>query len=291
MAGPSLQRIVWLASFPKSGNTWTRIFLANLMMPANEVPDINHLYRFTTADVRQDFFDRAAGGEFRGSSTEDWLKVRPKVLALIAASKPGHHFVKTHSQIGRMEGTPLIPPGVTAGAVYLMRNPFDVALSYARHLSMDLDATIDRMLDPTSVNATSTGILEFIGRWDAHVASWAEAPGLAPHVMRYEDMIADPETTFRSLIGYLRVQANDGKLRKAIRAASFKNLQAQESKKGFRERPEGMQRFFATGQSGGWREKMTPAQISRLVTEFEGALSRHYPEILDEARAAARGAA
>lgn len=286
---PSLNRIVWLASFPKSGNTWTRIFLANLLMPPDQAPDINHLFRFTTADVRQDFFDRAAGGTFRGQTIEDWLAMRPKALALIAASKPGHHFVKTHSRVDRLQGVDLIPPQVTAGAIYLMRNPFDVALSYARHMSLSVDQTIDRMTDPNATNGGETGVLEVIGRWDAHIRSWTGAPGLSPHVMRYEDMIAAPEPAFRRLVGFLGIKAGDGQLRRALRAASFKKLQTEEKLKGFRERPEGMAQFFASGTSGGWRETLTPAQVARLRGEFQGALETHYPELLDDAAAIAAG--
>ncbi|MEM0988921.1 MAG: sulfotransferase domain-containing protein [Pseudomonadota bacterium] len=286
MAAGNLNRIIWLASFPKSGNTWTRIFLANLLMPPAEVPDINHLYKFTTADVRQDFFDRAAGGPFRAQSGEDWLRMRPKVLALIAGSKPGHHFVKTHSQIRNMGNVPLIPPEVTAGAIYLMRNPFDVLVSYARHLSQEIDATIEMMCNPEAMNATPTGILEIIGRWDQHLDSWAGAPGLNPFVLRYEDMVTEPEASFRKMTAYLGVNAGDGKLRKAIRAASFKKLQSQEQQRGFRERPEGMKQFFASGTSGGWRSKLSPEQITRVRDAFEPTLQRYYPELLDETAAA-----
>ena len=104
----SLQRIVWLASFPKSGNTWTRVFLANYFMPPGQAPDINTLYRFTTADIRQDFFDRVNGGPFVARDFAHWLETRPKVLRAIAVSKPGHHFVKTHCQVRRISGHDLI---------------------------------------------------------------------------------------------------------------------------------------------------------------------------------------
>ncbi|MEO1531317.1 MAG: aryl sulfotransferase, partial [Pseudomonadota bacterium] len=92
-----LRRIIWIASFPKSGNTWVRSFLARALAPPGTEIDINSLPRFTTADVRQDFFDKAAGqAPFVARDIDHWLKVRPKALALIARSKPGLHFVKTH---------------------------------------------------------------------------------------------------------------------------------------------------------------------------------------------------
>ncbi len=286
----SLQRIVWLASFPKSGNTWTRVFLANYFMPPGQAPDINTLYRFTTADVRQDFFDRVNGSPFVARDFNHWLKTRSGVLRAIAASKPGHHFVKTHCQVRRIGDVDLILPEVTAAAIYVMRNPFDLVLSYARHLGESVDQTITRMANAEAINGGETGVLEVIGRWDQHVASWVDAPGLKPHVMRYEDMVTDTERTFRGLFTFLRVPVDDARLARAIDAASFDSLQKQEREKGFRERPPGMKQFFATGRAGGWRERLAPAQVARIRAEFLPALERHYPEMLDETAAVAAGA-
>jgi len=100
-----LQRIIWLASYPKSGNTWLRSLLAQYFMPPGKAPDLNNLRDFTTGDVRRDFFDAAAGGHYTGKTVEDWLAMRPKALRLIAGSKPNHHFVKTHCQTMRVVTT------------------------------------------------------------------------------------------------------------------------------------------------------------------------------------------
>ncbi len=278
----SLQRIIWLASFPKSGNTWTRSFLAHYLMPPGEAPDINNLRRFTTADVRQDFFDKAVGRPFVARDFDDWLQVRDKAVRLIAASKPTHHFVKTHCQVMRIGPHDLISPAVTAAAIYLIRNPFDVAPSYARHLGIPIDDAVTTMENEKALNATDSRIFEVIGRWDAHLASWTGAPGLPLHVMRYEDMIAEPERAFRALLGFLRVPVKDGPLRKAMRATSFDALRKQEEAQGFIERPPGMERFFAKGQAGAWREDLTPAQIGRIRASFLPAIERWYPELVSE---------
>ena len=280
----NLQRIIWLASFPKSGNTWVRVVLANYFQPPGRTLGINELHKFTTADVRQDFFDRAQGRPFRGKTLEDWLEARPKALRLIAASKPGHHFVKTHCQVMKLGETDLIPPEVTAAAIYILRNPFDLAGSYARHLSADAETAIGRLLDRLSTNNSPTNIVEMIGRWDAHVASWTDAPGLALQVMRYEDMVADPDKAFRRLFAFLGKPVDEGRLARTLAGASLSALQQQEQQEGFMERPAGMDRFFAKGRVGGWREELTPAQVGRIRAEFLPALEKWYPEMLDETR-------
>ncbi len=278
----TLNRIIWLASFPKSGNTWLRLLLANYFMPKGEQIHINNISRFTTSDTRQRFFDEAAGRPFHARDAQDWLNMRPKALRLIAASKPGRHFVKTHCKIARIEGQILIPPELTVGAVYVCRNPFDVAISYARHLDLEIDDAIGKMADESTVNASITNLLTVIGRWDTHIDSWINAPGMWRHVMRYEDMVADIETSLRGLLGFLKAPVEIGRLRRAIRLAKFENLQRQEKSKGFRERPPVMKQFFVSGRAGGWRETLTPAQIGRIREEFAAALEAHYPELLAE---------
>lgn len=278
----NLKRIIWLASYPKSGNTWMRSLLATYFMPAGQAPDINNLRRFTTADVRQDFFDAANGAPFNSELVDDWLRVRPKALALIAGSKPGTHFVKTHCQAVRYQGQDLIPPQVTAGAIYMMRNPFDLAPSFARHQSADIDTAIERMCNPDAMMGTETGIRDALGRWDDHVRSWTGAPGLPRQVVRYEDMLDKAPKTVRGLLEFLSIKPDSAKLARAIKATSFENLKKQEDELGFTERPDGMKRFFAKGEAGVWRQELTPAQVGRIRSAFLPTLETWYPELLEE---------
>lgn len=278
-----LKRIIWIGSFPKSGNTWMRSFLAQYMMPPGEAPDINNLRKFTTGDTRLDFFDAAAGGKYTPKSIEDWVNTRPKALRLIAASKTGHHFVKTHCQAVYYKGFDLILPEVTAAAIYIIRNPFDLAPSFARHLSVDLDAAIDRMTDTESLMSTSAGIAEYLGRWDAHIESWTTAPGLARYVVRYEDMLAKPAKTFNHMLDkFLRLKIDKPKLARAVKATSFTAMKNQEKELGFFEKPEGMESFFTKGQSGVWRGDLNPAQVGRIRQEFLPMIEKWYPEMLKE---------
>ncbi len=284
----NLQRIIWVASFHKSGNTWARAFLANYFAPKGAEIGINELFDEVVSDVRQDFFDKAAGKPFKGQGFDDSIRLRPKVQRLIAGSKPGHQFVKTHSKIDRIGPVDLIQPEVTAAAIYILRNPFDLAPSYARHSDVSIDRSIDNMSDSKALTASKTQIFEVLGRWDDHVASWTGSKGLALHVMRYEDMAANPERAFRGLLGFLQAPVNDGQLRRTLRRASFDSLQKQEAKQGFRERPGAMEKFFVRGKPGGWRDELTPAQVARIRAEFLPTLEKWYPEMLAETEAVAR---
>jgi len=279
----NLRRIIWLASYPKSGNTWMRSLLAHYFMPAGQAPDINNLRQFTTGDTRQDFFDAAAGGQFRGKNLEDWVKMRAKALRLIAGSKPDYHFVKTHCQTIRMFDHDIIPPDLTAAAIYIMRNPFDLAPSFARHQGADIDTAIKMMCYSDTVMGTPNGIYDLLGRWDDHINAWNNAPGLPHYVVRYEDLLHHPAKTMRKLLEkFLSVKVEGPKLARAIKATSFEAMKKQEETLGFTEKPQGMTAFFAKGQAGVWREDLTPQQVGRIREAFLPTLEKWYPEMLAE---------
>jgi len=109
--------------------------------------------------------------------------------------------------------------------------------------------------------------------------------------MRYEDMVADSALAFRNLLAFLGVPVDDAKLQHTLKATSFEAMQKQERETGFHERPSKMEQFFATGTAGGWRDKLTPAQVARIRAAFLPALEKWYPEMLDETARIAEGAA
>lgn len=275
----SLQRIFWLASYPKSGNTWMRAFLASYVGADGRPVPINEIRSFTLSDTRQGFFDRAAGRPFVASDPMDSIRLRPAMQRLLAAAKPGHHFVKTHSRIDVIDGVPLIAPEVTAGAIYMLRNPFDLAPSYARHFGLEIDEAIDRLTSPDNVAASPSQIIDVLGRWDDHLASWTRAPGLRHLLLRYEDMTAAPEKAFRKVLKFLRLPVDVARLRRAMAASSFDALRAQEDRDGFYERPAHMERFFAEGRVGSGRARLSPAQTARLRDAFGAALADHYGDL------------
>ncbi|MBE9477377.1 MAG: sulfotransferase domain-containing protein, partial [Proteobacteria bacterium] len=178
-----------------------------------------------------------------------------------------------------------IMPEVTAAAICVIRNPFDVAISFARHSSISIDVSIDRMCDPANISKADSGIIEVLGRWDDHINSWMDAPGLPRHLMRYEDMVDNPKTEYKKLLKFLQVPAEYKKLQTALKQTSFSAMQKQESQHGFKERPPGMDKFFATGKYGGWVDKLTTAQIARIHTEFKPTIDKFFPEVGEQALA------
>ena len=259
--------ILWLASYPKSGNTWLRAYLANLFRnPARPIP-INELPNHAYGDNFLIHYEQLSGKKAAELGPEDIARLRPKVHEWIAYSRSDTVMVKTHSACVVAGGVPLITPAATAGAIYVIRNPLDVVLSFASHYQTDVDAAIDMMCNKLCVAPPVPGQLEqVLLDWSGHVRSWIEAREMRLHVMRYEDMTRAPYKTFAALSGFLGLPEEKQRIRRAIRFSSFEEMQKQESAAGFVEaRPDGKAKFFRAGKAGGWRNDLTGDQVARMV--------------------------
>jgi hypothetical protein len=118
-------------------------------------------------------------------------------------------------------------------------------------------------------------VYEVIGSWSQHVWSWTRAAHRTLHVMRYEDMLAEPEKQFGALARHLLLNPTRRQMAKAIKHSSFARLQAQEKEKGFRERPAAAsQNFFREGRAGQWREVLTRQQIDAIVRDHGEQMQR-----------------
>ncbi|HZU62358.1 MAG TPA: sulfotransferase domain-containing protein, partial [Novosphingobium sp.] len=201
--------------------------------------------------------------------------VRPQAIRTIARATDGLVFVKTHNALVAHLGTPMIDMSVTAGAVYVVRNPLDVAISYASFMGVSIDRAIELMnTDGSIIENTDKHAYEYRGSWREHVNSWTRRPARQLHVMRYEDMLEKPLEAFTKLGNFLRLGRTRRQIEAAIAASSFEKLQQQEEEAGFRERPETMERFFRAGKAGQWRDVLCAAQIDAIVAANAEQMAR-----------------
>ena len=87
-------------------------------------------------------------------------------------------------------------------------------------------------------------------------------------------MLSEPQATFARAAHFLQLPADPERIAKAIRFSDFRELARQEREKGFRERPHHTERFFRSGTSGGWREKLTEVQVRRIIADHGEVMHR-----------------
>ncbi|HEY9038273.1 MAG TPA: sulfotransferase domain-containing protein [Roseovarius sp.] len=268
--------IVWLASYPKSGNTWARIFLANYLTNAQEPVSINNVHRFAMGDSISKTYRMVARDEAVDLDDIDTtLRLRDAVLRGIIGNGADVNLVKTHNIRGKAHGVELIPAKYTRSSIYILRNPLDMVLSYARHYGIDVAQAVEAVGRSDNANANDgAAVWQFLGSWSEHVDSWTRAAPYPGLVLRYEDMLAKPEKSFGAMVEHLGMPLDRERLARAIRFASFDEVKGQEAKTGFAENPGKSETFFTSGKAGAWKEALTEEQVTKLKTDHRATMKR-----------------
>lgn len=271
--------LVWLASYPKSGNTWTRAFLTNYLRSSDTPADINQMDGGPIASAR-DLFDEEVGVEASDLTLDEIDRLRPLVYIQYARSLDTLEFLKIHDAYTYTRtGEPLIPPSATRGTVYLLRNPLDVAISYAHHSHCSIDQSISLMASDEhslvgSKSRLNSQLRQILLSWSQHVSSWADAPGMNVHLVRYEDLKRDPVRTFGAIVRFAGLEYDSARLHKAIEFSKFETLKKQEQEHGFREKMPLAESFFRSGKSGGWRENLSFEQMQHIINDHAAVMRR-----------------
>lgn len=274
-----MKGILWLASYPKSGNTWLRVFLTNYRQDLGEPADINHLEGGPIASDRS-LFDEWAGVDASDLSSRAVECLRPYVYQAIAEHAKETPFIKIHDAMTPTpDGVPLILPQVTLGAVYLVRNPLDVAVSLSDHCGCSLEKSIQNMGDPGYQFASKNQSIEIqlpqrLLTWSQHIHSWVDQSGFPVLVVRYEDLLTDPCARFGEIIQFCGFSYDRDLLLRSIGYSSFETLQEQERLRGFHERSRYSKAFFRQGRSGSWREVLSRDHVTRVIQDHGPMMER-----------------
>jgi hypothetical protein len=269
-------KILWLASYPRSGNTWLRAFLHNLFRNTREPHDINRLHDLTLIDGEARWYRMFDPRPATELTKEDVAVLRPKVHAAMTAAHPDTVFVKTHNAMVEDRGTPMITLEHTAGAIYIVRNPLDVAVSYSHHYGVSLEDAVAAMNRPgnQSIANQVNFVYELHGSWSEHVTSWTASANDALHVVRYEDMTLQPLRTFSGIARFLGLPASAERIAGAIERSSFAVLRQQEARHGFRERSKKSEQFFRAGEVGQGQRCLPPRLIEELCASHREMMVR-----------------
>ena len=294
-----MRPIVWLASYPKSGNTWLRLLLANL--GRDEPASINAIHsEGGTASGRRRFdetflfasglLSHAECDRLRPALYRDLAQRDDLPSHVDAAVLPGLRFIKTHDAWTKTDaGEPLLGGAVAARlAVLIVRDPRDLAASLANHNSQPLDDAIAAMAraDSAVAGADDRQALQLrqqLRGWSGFNGSWLDQCDVPVHLLRYEDLLADTVGELRRVLAALDLALDPALLQRAADLSDFAGLQAQEERSGFREAPVrlGEGRFFRSGRAGGWRQELTPAQAARIEADHAAMMRRcgYLPEL------------
>jgi len=315
---PGPGRVVWLASFPKSGNTWVRAIVTALGTHA-QLFAVNHLgsgsqphhvgSALGTFGIDARWFDRTEIDRLRTALVLRSGEIDPAGEPdgggpggtgtggddTGGASAP--RLRKTHEVYRPGEpDRPPFPVEATRAAILIVRDPRDVVCSYAPFFGLDLDDAVDAVGRVHRSGRGSPARLTTSqpwGSWSTHTRSWLDPAVPFPvHLVRYEDLRTDAVATLEPVLERIGLVCTREQLREAVEQSRFERLRESEEQRGFREVSPATTRFFRSGRSGGWRDELDDAQVAAIEADHGPLMIElGYEPTTDPDRRAGLGAA
>lgn len=270
-------RTVWLASYPKSGNTWVRAMLAALDHGHVGLNSTIRAAMLASARAPFELLTGLVSSELRLAEVN---RLRPLVDAHLdrrfdSGGRTRHR--KIHDTLfTRPGGAPIVSPAATLAAIYVVRDPRDVAVSYAHHMGSDVATVVRRMGDSTArMSGDFTRQLhQRLGTWSGHVEEWLDHDLFEIVLVRYEDLTADPVAQLGRIARTLGREATSEELHAAVDAARFDTLKAQEAELGFRESSSPDRPFFRRGIAGAWHDELSPELAAQIESDHRRVMTR-----------------
>jgi hypothetical protein len=269
--------IIWLASYPKSGNTWVRHFLASLIYSNQGKNGLDKL-GFILQYPKRDQFEKLVTNlnDFR-QIKKNWIKSQD----LINSDNKIKIF-KTHHTLCTFEGDNFTNEKNTLGAIYIVRDPRNVISSILYHFNLsNIEEALNFIKDEKRFifgnikNKVNYPLLTLIGSWESNYNSWKNI-GKNFLLVKYENLILNPNYEFNRIAKHISEIANlrfsKEQINKSIEESSFKNLSILEDKNGFVESVEDLKnkkkKFFNLGPKNNWQKILDKKYINEIESSF-----------------------
>ena len=274
--------IIWLASYPKSGNTFLRSLISayfftkdgnfnfEVLKNIKQFPD-NGVFEKLGIDISN-----------QKEIIKNYVKVQEESNRIDGAKV---RFLKTHSVLNDINGYKFTDLNNSLGVIYVVRDPRTTATSYANHYQISSDAAIERMKKFTTIggikNSTNrkNETIMHIGSWSSHYNSWKEFKKIDKYLLiKYEDLVEETETTFLKVLNFIfkitnkNFNIDKNKLENVLTTTSFSYLQNLEKKVGFPESVESNGKkiiFFKYGKKNKFLNFLKTENINKLENAFQ----------------------
>tara|TARA_B100001121_G_scaffold137053_1_gene120051 strand:- start:81 stop:923 length:843 start_codon:yes stop_codon:yes gene_type:complete len=272
--------IIWIASYPKSGNTWVRSFVTAYYFCENGIFDIDKLILIQDYPNKQFFKETVKKGEIH----KHWESSQKNIC-----SEKKVKFLKTHNSLITAFGNKFTKPEYTLGVIHIIRDPRNIITSLKNHYDFETyERALKFMQDKNKVledyphlkNYAKTNI---INSWRINYQSWIFNKNFRRLTIRYEDMIENPQQTFEKLVVFINTlmrfkdKVDPKKLSNAIETTNFKSLQDIENQGKFSENVYSLKdnrkiKFFYQGPENDWKKNLDENMIKKMNEYYKNDL-------------------
>ena len=272
--------IIWLASYPKSGNTWVRHFLASLIYSdqgKTGFDKLGYILQYPKKDQFEDLVNDV--GDFN-EIKQNWIKSQN-----IINSDNKVKIFKTHHVLCSLDKHNFTDEKNTLGAIYIVRDPRNVISSILYHFNLSsTEEALDFIQEEKKIignvkNKVNYPLHTLIGSWKTNYNSW-KTINKNFLLIKYEDLILNPNTEFKKIADYianiLNLKFSKEQIKKSINESSFENLKNLEEKNGFIESVKNLENkkknFFNLGPKNNWENILNEKYVDRIVASFSNEM-------------------
>lgn len=274
----SLSKIIWLATYPKSGTTWVRSMLTAVRrLDSSSSLNINALKIPSAAN--RSLVDECLGIKTTDLTRSEMRAMLPLAYRFWLGKQNESCILKTHDAYcgAPSETESIFPQDVSDGVIHIVRDPRDVAISARHYFGVSQDEAIQQLNDPERWILNTRQYLQlptFLSDWSTHTASWLDSP-LRRLTLRYEDLLQAPSVCLEQMVEFCGWEISPEQLAAAVQACEFSQLKKQEQTQGYNAHfMERQSPFFRAGRAGQWQDQLDVAQIERIVDTHGKVMQR-----------------
>ena len=269
--------IIWLASYPKSGNTLLRSILSSYFYSHEGDFKFDNLYKISQFPAIPHFMRLGVDVE----NEEEVFKNFINAQNLINDESKKAKFFKTHSRLCQMYGSNFTDLKNTLGAIYIIRDPRNVVTSFAHHYGLSIDQATEALFDEKRFMIKTDKIASvFLGSWSSNYKSWKELESKNKYLLvKYEDLVDKKKSTLLKVFKFLerlgmQFKLDMDKLNKAIKSTDFDKMKNLEKKETFYEavvdeKTGKRKTFFNLGPDNDWRRVLDDKNREKIEKKFK----------------------
>lgn len=267
--------IIWISSFPKSGNTWVRSIISALVYSDDGIFNFDLIKKIDQFPLRKHFIEFTKDFGNIHSVKKYWILAQDKINL---DNKP--KFLKTHQINCNLDGYSFTNKDNTAATIYIIRDPRNVIGSISNHFSVTIQEAKNIVLGgQVLINKGKSyehDVVTLLGSWSEHYKFWTKKNNNLL-LLRYEDILLDPKKHLKKITLFLekfiKFKIDNSKENNIIKSTSFKNLQDLEDKIGFNEsivseKTNKKIKFFNLGSRNNFKEYLDEKIQAEVETKF-----------------------